>query len=537
MPELELAVPDPPDTSIPMPAMPDLDLEPVVETQVDAGNVDVSVRVLSPGEDAPVTQEGAAGAVSEVHEPDITATTAPSDHASDEDATPAGGTNTNVSIRVLSPGDRGEVTQSAGGTNGGSGEEVVEAGPDSALPQPDPAPASTAPSDEVSDLSQYQPDNSRYQSGSTSAEDSWQWLWVLSLDCSGNASSTSTESGRQESLVWSWEWVWEWGCPDTDTSGSSAEAEARASPPEAAGQPGAESATGSPGSEPAGTEPWVWSWTFTFCSETRTISTSGGAGTPLTWTWDWTWTWTCPTAVAPDVQPPPTIDASPPLGTVPPAASSAAGPEGDAQLAPQAADGAAAVVLPTVWFPAFPFGIAAGAPIQAAVPSLPISIDVEIGLEVAIPPVVLPDSTAPSRPSAAIPFPAVDVAAEPTTLPASGRTTISSARPSPIQPAEAHAPSSHSQPRAHHARPVEQTRAQGRPAKRDRQQLPLEPRQSRQAVGSSSAGGIFPSALLFGFAALTGFIVLAAPGLGRRIRATRKLRPPSPDPSPIEHPG
>jgi hypothetical protein len=195
------------------------------------------------------------------------------------------------------------------------------------------------------------------------------------------------------------------------------------------------------------------------------------------------------------------------------------------------------MVLPTVWFPAFPFGVARGAPIQAVVPPLPIStVDVEIELEVAIPPVVLPASTAPSLPSAAIAFPAVDVAAEPTTLPA-GRTIAPRARPSLVQPAEAQAPASNARPRAHHARPVEQTRAQGRRVKGDRQQLPLERRQSRQALGSSSAGGVVPSALLFGFAALTGFIVFAAPGLGRRLRAPRKLRPPSPDPSPIEHPG
>ena len=506
MPEIAVAVPEPPESPLPMPAMPDLDLEPVVVTQVDAENVDVSVRVLSPGEDAPVTQEGAAGVISEALEPDITAPVDPAAPVANEDATRAGGTNTNVSIRVLSPGDRGDVTQIAGQDAVGKGEEVVEAGPDSALPQPDPAPASTAPPDEGSDSSQYQPDNSRYQSGSTSDGDSWNWLWVLSLDCSGNASSTSTESGRQKSLVWSWEWVWEWGCPGTEPTESSAEPGARGSPPEETEQPVAESVTSAPNPEAAGgTEPWVWSWTFTFCGETRTISTSGGTGTPLTWTWDWTWTWTSPTAAAPDVQPPPAIDMSPPLVTAPQATSDAGNSPADPQPNPQAADGATSMVLPTVWFPA-------------------------------IPPVVLPAWTAPSLPSAAIAFPAVDVAAEPTMLPA-GRTIAPRARPSLVQPAEAQAPASNARPRAHHARPVEQTRAQGRRVKGDRQQLPLERRQSRQALGSSSAGGVVPSALLFGFAALTGFIVFAAPGLGRRLRAPRKLRPPSPDPSPIEHPG
>jgi len=539
-PVLEVApvVSEPVSPPLPIPAIPvpELDIEPVVVTQVDAGNIDVSVRVLSPGEDGSVTQKSATEVVSPATPPDITATSESPDLAGIESAAPTSSTNTNVSIRVLSPGDLGDVTQ----TTGGSGEEVVEAGTDPALPRADPAPASAAPLELSSDSSQYQSENSRYQSDPTAMHDPWNWTWVLSLDCSGNASSSSIETGRQESLVWSWEWTWEWACSGAEASESSADPGARASPSAAAVQAPDDQAPSSSTSGAAGTEPWVWTWRFTFCGATRTISTRAGIGTPLTWTWDWTWTWTCPTGGAPDVQP--GIGASPPLDMSPPAASDADS-AGDARRALQVADDAAAVTLPTVWLPTLPSGVEPGAPVEVVVPPIP---TLEFEVEVTISSVVLAAPTAPSLSSPAIPFPAVDDAAEPTTtspatLPPARRRITRHARPavtagySPA--AEVEAQPSHSRPRAHNARPVKQTRAHGERSQRDRRQLPLERRQSRQAFGSSSAGGIVPSALLLGFAALTGFIVLAAPGLGRRIRVARELSPHSPDQSPIDHPG
>lgn len=542
MPEVATVVPEPVAPPLPSPEMPvpELDIEPVVVTTVDGGNIDVSVRVLSPGEDGAVTQESAAAVVSPSTAPDITALPAPTDVASSESTAPDGGTNTNVSIRVLSPGDRGDVTQ----TTAGSGEdEVVEAGTDPALPHADPAPASAAPPETSADSTQYQSAYSRYQSDSATTTDPWNWVWVLSLDCSGNTSSSSIETGHQESLVWSWEWIWEWGCTGAEASESSADSGARASPLiEAGREPDSRGATPST-SEATVTEPWVWTWTITFCGETQTISNRAGTGTALTWTWDWTWTWTCPNVTVPDVQPPPELEASPPLVASPPAANGVDDSAGEAQAMLQVADDAPAITLPTVWLPAFPFGVEPGVPVEVVV--IPPTPTVEVEVEVAIPPVVLAAPTAPSLPSPAIPFPAVDEAAEPTTTsaatpPPTRWTTIRRARPaarSESSPTAIEAQPPHSQPRAHHARPVEQTRAHGERSKREERQLPLERRQSRQALGSSSAGGLVPSVLLFGFAALTGFVVLAAPGLGRRIRVARELSPRNPDRSPIDHPG
>jgi hypothetical protein len=358
-------------------------------------------------------------------------------------------------------------------------------------------------------------------------------VWVLSLDCAGNASSTSTESGYPESLVWSWEWVWEWACSGTEANESNAESGARASPPAEAGQPPQAS---SAGYDEAVAEPWVWTWTFTFCGETRTISTLGGTGTPLTWTWDWRWTWTCPTAAAPDVQPPPAIDASPPLVTAPPAGDDGGESPGEAQRALQLADDSPTTSVSTVWFPSVSLGLGLGPSVEVDIATL---LPTTLEVEVAIPLVVLPATTALPLPSPAIPFPAADVAAEPTTTSPAASPTHATIDPQPTPTASPRyeAQPSHAQPRAHHARPAKHTRTRAEPSKRDQQQPPLERRQSRQALGSSSAGGIVPSALLFGFAALTGFIVLAAPGLGRRIRVARALRPRSLDRPPIDHPG
>ena len=517
---------------VPIPAIPvpKLDIEPVVEAQVDAGNIDVSVRVLSPGEDGAVTQESATDVISPVEPPDIRATPEPAELASVESTAPAGGTNTNVSIRVLSPGDSGDVTQ----TTDGRGKEVAEVGTDPALPHADPAPASAAPIEASSDSSQYQPNDSRYQSDPAAQIDPWNWVWVLSLDCSGSASSSSSETGHQESLVWSWEWIWKWGCSGVDANESNADSGVRPSPPAAAGEAPNDEGTSSATSEAADTEPWVWTWTFTFCGERRTISTRAGAGTPLTWTWDWAWTWTCPHAAATAVQPPPMVEASPPhvIDT------SGDDPAAAAQPIPLFAGNAPALTLPTVWLRTLPFAVEPGGPVEVTVPPMPM-VAVEVEVEVAIPPVVLAVPTAPSLPSPAIPFPAVGDVAEPTTTsPATRPPTRGTIARRPRRPAATVRDSlAHSEPRAHHARPVKQTQAHGERSKRKPQRLPLERRQPRQALGSSSAGGVVPSALLFGFAALTGFIVLAAPGLGRRIRVARKLRPRTADQSPIDHPG
>ena len=81
----------------------------VTAVEEDPGNVNVSVRVLSPGSDENVSQdEPAPDLISPEQEPDITPVQETPGEAPETSPTAV---NTNVEIRVLSPGDNGPVDQ------------------------------------------------------------------------------------------------------------------------------------------------------------------------------------------------------------------------------------------------------------------------------------------------------------------------------------------------------------------------------------------------------------------------------------------
>jgi hypothetical protein len=512
---------------------PPLDVMPEVVTHIDPENIDVSIRILSPGEDGAVAQESETAVVSPASEADITETideVEPADAAGPESS---GAVNTNVSIRVLSPGDRGEVAQSGAG----GGEEDVEAEAGSPSPRTDAASASTPPATDSRTAERYQDNNSQYQS----EDDSWNWRWNLSVDCTGNATSSSTETGRQESLIWFWEWTWEWGCaeaPVVEPNGSNAPS---SSPTDVAKPPGQEAITSD--TAEAAADPWSWNWTFTFCGETRTVATRTGAGTPLIWSWDWSWTWSCGSAAEDDVAAPaPPAVVVPPVAEPPQRSEDSEESEDDSTRSLYVADEPATEMLSSAWFPSFTMTGGRGAVTTFVWPSMP-EPPLELTVEVAIPPVVLPVPTAPPLTSPAIPFPASGVPAEPTSVPPPAPPTM---RPSPgaVLPPESAwnarpevaARGAHA--RAHDARPAKHAGAKSRRAHRSPAPfLPFERRQPRQVAGSSNAGGFVPSALLLGVAALTGFIFVAAPGLGRRIQVARELSPRGLEQSPLDRPG
>jgi hypothetical protein len=522
MPEIE-----PPAIPVPEAPSPELFEPPVVVTQVDAENIDVSIRVLSPGEDAEVAQESETTVVSPTPDADITELTEKVEAEPTTGAEPTGAVNTNVSVRVLSPGNRGDVAENGAG----GGEADVEEGAGSPIPLTGAAPASTPQAGGQQDAAQYHDVNSQYQSG----RDSWNWRWTLSLDCAGNATSSSTETGKPESLDWSWEWIWDWcsegsqGSPTGTTS----------SPPPAAPPPERDASSPDPLRQPA--EPWAWTWTFTLCGETHTITTASGAGTPLTWTWDWSWTWSCgaPAETGASSAVPPT---APPLTSED---DEEDGDRDDLSRSLQQMDEPADETFPATWFPSFTTTGGRNTATTFVWPTFSEQHPLEISVEVAIPPVVLPAPTAPSLTSPAEPSPAVDVSAEPTSVAPQTR-PIAQPLPSAAQPqgstwdprSRATTHTAQPPPRAHHARPAKHTGAKSR--RGDRSSTPFRPfdgRQPHQTAGSSNGAGFVPSALLFGVAALTGFILLAAPGLGRRIRVARELSPRGLEHSPLDRPG
>ena len=105
----------------PVPTPPEI----TTTTDSDGGNLNVSVRIDSPGTDGQVTQENGDGSVvSPPTAPDITPAEPvagvvapdPAQEPTHQQPTQSGSTNTNVSVRVLSPGDNGAVNQDNGGT-------------------------------------------------------------------------------------------------------------------------------------------------------------------------------------------------------------------------------------------------------------------------------------------------------------------------------------------------------------------------------------------------------------------------------------
>lgn len=423
----------------------------VTAVEEDDGNVNVSVRVLSPGSDENLSQdEPAPGLISPEQEPDITAVP---DTPVEESETSPSAVNTNVEIRVLSPGDNGPVDQTheAADDTLEDGDAPVEAasedvgssvvsstgtagGPTSA-PDPDALPATT-PDDSDLPLAVaednsvgYQEEDSQYQSEPDPSQDPWYWSWWLTIDCAGNATSSSTETGSPSSLDWTWEWMWDWSCADADTSSSGSTEASPSATTDVSPSGSSETELGSPspsstssgsgntnvsvrvlspgdngpvtqtassstategdstGTQTAG-GPWNWNWTFTFCGETTSLATEIESQTPLSWTWDWTWNWTCDAAVGP---PPDLADTAQP-GTV---STPTTAPT---EVIPTEPEPSSAMVSPvsepTVEVPPLPQLTSVAGP---GVPKVDVTVAVVLEPEVALP--VLPPELSVSLPT------------------------------------------------------------------------------------------------------------------------------------------
>jgi hypothetical protein len=548
------AVPGVPEAppEITIPALPPETMEPpVVVTEIDAENIDVSVDVLGSGEDdAPAAEEGSSPVVSPDSESDTTPPAHSSAGGADAEAS-SGGVNTNVSVRVLSPGSSGGATQ---GSTGGGG-DVAPAGATPAEAGPDTAPAATTTPDAPPDSEQYHDDNSQYQSEEQIESEPWSWQWILTIDCSGKPTSTSVNSGDPTSLEWAWDWAWEWGCPEAEAPVKEPSSTTERAPPSTQPEPQARAgpaSTPSSSAAPEPTEPWSWTWTFTFCGETETFTTQAGAGTPLTWTWDWTWNWSCGSA-------PEDVDTSPvslPAPTELPATSLPEPSAATASPGVASAPAADSIQIPAMTFTVGPHRFDTGTAGEALdlppAPSLPSQFVVNVGppselapVVVAIPPAIPPSSAAPAVPLQGLPFPlgAAPLELGPHRLPQRAPVGRAWSPPTravaptlpPLLPRAAIAAGNASA--AREARPETKKRAQVTHARPDSHPpLPLAPR-SRHGAGSTSASGGASSALLVGIVALTGFVLLVAPGRGRRLDVARELSPRGLDRSPIDHPG
>ena len=290
-----------------------------ISVETEGGNIDVSVRVLSPvGDETETEKVPETTVVSGSDEPDITPHAPSHEPSPDADTNTApAGSNVNVSVRVLSPGVDEPVQQGSPADDllsvleagDHAAEEVRAISSDSGAVPPK---AATGVEDEAVQPSetdqQYHGDDSRYQSDPQFEDAAWHWLWFLSMDCDGNTASSSTETGHPSALDWVWSWDWEWACnspprpPPLEPLVAGNAAQSTSPSADTAGGPPTQAA--SVVGDAAAGEPWLWTWTFTFCGQTTSATIPLYVQTQLQWDWDWTWDWTCEDA-APDASPSP----------------------------------------------------------------------------------------------------------------------------------------------------------------------------------------------------------------------------------------
>lgn len=276
---------------------PALEEPPIVIDTSEVGNqLDVSVRILSPEPAAVETPaDTAADVISPVPGPDIAPDPAPTTAALEpEGLETSSPLNTTISVRVLSPGRSAPVSQmttaAAALDEAIPGEDPALGAAGQFLVPDDPAPARE-------DSSQYHDQISQYQSEGIPQVDSWRWEWYLTLDCSGVTSSAWTEFGDPSSENWEWIWNWNWDCGLDGASEASGDALEQGFASIAALSEPASSTTGGStrAADPAqgSAEPWQWAWTFDFCGHENSFSIGAGAQSALLWTWDWNWVWAC----------------------------------------------------------------------------------------------------------------------------------------------------------------------------------------------------------------------------------------------------
>jgi hypothetical protein len=298
----------------------------VIAAQTEHGNVNVSVRVDSPGHDGPVTQSGTVGGEDQIAQnapPAAVISAAEHGDTTTTDVVPGDSpqqktVSSNVSVRAQSPGDNGPVEQR-----------------NTPPETPDRDGAISTPTTSQQDQ-QYHDDNSQYHESKDTHKDTheedlsetWNWTWRLTI-CDEDVHSISSQVGDMSARIWTWDWDWNWTCDGAeeldgpasaadasdDTTdarrGTSSERERAAAPSPSdaanvnvsirAASPGDNGPvsqanawpTPSAGSDDAGEAPWIWAWTFGGCGPTTEIVSELGAGAGLVWTWSWVWDRPC----------------------------------------------------------------------------------------------------------------------------------------------------------------------------------------------------------------------------------------------------
>jgi hypothetical protein len=222
-------------------------------TQDDVSNTNVSVRVFSPGDDGPVSQQN-----------DASATAAAAGGSSSEDASARQDDvrNTNVSIRVESPGTPAQVSQESDARADASSPRENEAEDDSGAVAVTTNAVDTALSVVVQAAGLDRP----------GALEVWEWTWTWLRDESESPSAAI----EAELSSWSWDWD-ETGPKSPEGRGSVRSRVARADETQQAG-----TWSWSWDWQRSGLDGWTWQWSWQ-----QTLQCGG-----CIWIWNWSWLWT-----------------------------------------------------------------------------------------------------------------------------------------------------------------------------------------------------------------------------------------------------
>ena len=282
-------------------------------TQSDVSNTVVTVRVGSPGDDGAVSQSNVAAATAETASDAVGG----SDEAAHAAAGQDGATNTNVSIRVFSPGDDGPVSQ----LNGASAEAYTGIGPGAEAAASQDAVRNTSVSIRVGSPGAA---GDVVQTNDATAEVSADGVAVAVTDDAVNTvvavavgASDLDRPGPAGLQVWVWQWTWQrdesqglesligtdvtsWLWTWNDNGNGN-------------GRRGTITSRAAGDGDRGGTWDWRWNWnrqgipTWTWEWNWQGSLACGSC----IWIWDWSWEWTGQPSEASAAQPPGPVDTDP----------------------------------------------------------------------------------------------------------------------------------------------------------------------------------------------------------------------------------
>jgi len=259
-----------------------------VATQSGVANTNVSVRVGSPGDSGTVSQTNTATATATAEASDLTAAT-----QAESTARQDGAANTNVSVRVFSPGDDGAVTQANAASASATATDAAAQAEQTGVRNTNVSIRIQSPGSEGG--ATQGSSSATATDGPGSAETAAKTFDVENHD--GNtevqigvndpdlADPTSNSAGLV--TVWQWTWQWEYdealGPPvDVDQAGSGWNW----------GTGGDVSVTSVPVTPDLAPGSFVWSWDWQRDGgQTWTWDLSAPVSCSCIWVWNWVWTW------------------------------------------------------------------------------------------------------------------------------------------------------------------------------------------------------------------------------------------------------